>query len=124
MTKPKSVDDVLNDVNAQDALKRKKLEQDLLLDAKSLMNGNTGCPVTMGRVLNGLAELSVQTHEMSRNILAALPSLQKKEDCVLVHTGRFGKVTVFGQTYKVPLSVAILVTGVLIYLRCRESGLM
>lgn len=93
-------------------------EDAVLLKAKSLTNGNQGCAKTMGDVIYWQTKEIIAQGKLLRQIALEFPRLQRKDDCALLHGHKvLTPITLFGVTYKVPLTVAIVVTGILIYLK-------
>lgn len=101
-----TIEDVQNHVNHVDAAKRKEAEASLLNDARSLTNGKSGCPMTMGRVLLGITEITIENRETNRLLLEAMPTLQTKRACGLLHKKRG-----FNLSTNITIIVAICTVG-------------
>jgi hypothetical protein len=86
---------------------RMESEASILLKAKSLTNGHAGDPKLTGDVLFWLTEEMIEQGRLLRTIVLSLSMFQKTEHCALNHSGKMGKIALFGTTFKVPLSVAI-----------------
>lgn len=81
MDKKQTVNDTLNKIKERDADVRISAEQELLHEAASLTNGKTGCSVTQGKVLLGVATKLIEISSNTREIIAILPTLQTKQEC-------------------------------------------
>jgi hypothetical protein len=110
------MDSVQKAINEQDKANRIAEEERILKLSASLTNGNAGCTITMGEVAHWTTKQLVEHGKLLRMVASELPMLQKKVDCELAHHGRrMGKITLFGFTYKMPLTAAII-CGTIIYL--------
>jgi hypothetical protein len=113
------MDSVQKAINEQDKANRIAEEERVLELSASLTNGKAGCTKTMGEVTHWQTKQLIEHGRLLRMVADELPLLQKKADCELTHHGKhMGKVTLFGFTYKMPLTAAII-CGTIVYLVIR-----
>jgi hypothetical protein len=105
MTRHKNAQELMEE---HDERVRIAAEKDILQTAKSLTNGHAGDPVLTGQVLLWLTGEMVEQGRLLRTVVSDFKSFRKHEDCVMAHAGKMGKVALFGQTYKMPMTAAII----------------
>jgi len=95
------------EMEAHDKAKRLEVENDILSMAQSLTNGHKGDLELEGKVRLWQVRETIENGRMLRTIIESLRGFQLRDDCVLAHSGKVGTVIIFGQTYKVPMTVLI-----------------
>lgn len=108
--------DVEEIVAEHDDRKRKEEEDAILQKAKSLTNGKAGDAKLTGELLLCIAEEQIEQGRLLRIVVQSLTKFQKKDLCVLQHAGRMGKIALFGQTYKMPMCLAMVLLFIMWYI--------
>lgn len=98
------IDRIQADIDERDYHKRIEEEQKFLALAKE-----------RGDFEFSMAERQINTETLIRTMAAALPAVQLKDECLLMHSGRVGKIALLGEVYKIPLSV-LIGGGYIVYL--------
>jgi hypothetical protein len=91
-------------IDEHDERVRKQAEEDVIKTAKSL----AGDPAMTGEVLLWLTQEMVEQGRLLRVTVANLGGFKRSDECALLHAGKMGKVALFGQTYKMPMTAAII----------------
>lgn len=95
------------EMEEHDKAKRIQTENEILAMAQSLTNGHAGDKELEGKVRLWQVEETIENGRMLRTIVASLKKFKLESECVLAHSGKVGTVVLFGQTYKIPLSIII-----------------
>ena len=95
-------------MNEHDERVRKQAEEDIIKIAKSLTNGHAGDQKMTGEVLLWLTQEMVEQGRLLRVTVANLAGFKRAEECAMAHAGKAGKICLFGQTYKMPMTAAII----------------
>ena len=115
-------------LNKQDKAKRIHDEKEILEISESLTNGHAGDAVLEGKVRQWQVKETIAQGVLLRSLVETLADFEKiyqrKTQCILAHQGKRWQVKVFGMTYAVPISTALIVLGGLTYLACRQQGWM
>jgi len=121
MSDPKTAEQVIRD---RDKDKRVKDEEEILVKAHALTNGDQGNPKLTGEVLEWLVGEMIDLGTLIRILSTQLPLCQLKTDCVLAHGKKRWVVRLFGVSYALPVSVSVIVMGWLVFMACRSQGIM
>lgn len=103
----------IEQVEKHDEEARILAENAIIAKAQSLTNGHAGDPKITGEVLLWLTTEMVEQGRLLRTVVL---SMQLKEECVLAHSGKMGKVALFGQTYKMPMCLALVLLFLMWYI--------
>lgn len=99
--------DPKKEMEDHDKEERIRKENEILDMAKSLTNGHAGDKELEGKVRLWQVKETIENGRLLRVIVASLQSFQLRSDCILAHSGKMGTIVLFGQTYKVPMSILI-----------------
>lgn len=111
-------------LQTHDKEKRLKAEEDILAKAQALTNGSRGDAQLTGEVLAWVVQELIEFGVLLRVAATQITLCQLKEDCVFHHQNKKWVVRLFGATYSLPASVAIVVIGGLAFMACRKQGWM
>jgi hypothetical protein len=99
-------------------------EAQILSDAHDLTTGATDDPQKVGRVLEWMAKRLIEMESLLRASIEHTSRCQLVENCLATHAQKKWIVRLFGYSYSLPATVAVVVVGVLIWLGCRKHGIM
>jgi len=115
----KTPEDILKERDKDDRIKR---EESVLADAQRLTNGEAADPQTNGRVLQWVVERLIEMETLLRASIEHTSKCQLIENCIATHAQKKWVVRVFGMAYAMPVTVAIIIIGVLTYLAMLKQG--
>ena len=111
-------------IEKHDKEQRLKAEEEIKSKAHALTNGDAGNPKLTGEVLEWVVTEMIELGVLIRVSVGQIALCQLKEDCVVAHKQKKWAVKVFGVSYALPVSTAIVVIGVLTYMAFHKQGLM
>jgi hypothetical protein len=117
----KTPEEILNERDKEERLRK---EERILADAHALTNGQSDDAEKTGRVLEWVVERMIEMETLLRASIEHSSRCQLIENCLATHAQKRWVVRVFGMTYALPVTVAILVLGILAGLALKKAGIV
>ena len=109
-------------LNKYDKEKRMEDEKHVLSWTTALTNSGSGDPILIGKVVNWQVRETISQGELLRALVAYRQEYQLKTACLLAHGNKKWAIKLFGQTFALPVSIAVAVLGCVAIMFLKKHG--